>query len=189
MERYMSAAERIARWAISTEVPPKPIVDEYHLKERKVRRVDAGTIEAVHRVEYAGEYTVRFGLPGERAPNGKPVTLNLWIDGKLLQARQIQTKPSGLVYFNPYSEEEMRVYLTEGDHVFRAGFTNDDFVGTLAPADLYDDKKNKFLNAMVFIGPFPSDNIKESRKKILVCDPESGRACVERILSTLARRA
>jgi mono/diheme cytochrome c family protein len=132
MERYMSAAERIARWAISTEVPPKPIVDEYHLKERKVRRVDAGTIEAVHRVEYAGEYTVRFGLPGERAPNGKPVTLNLWIDGKLLQARQIQTKPSGLVYFNPYSEEEMRVYLTEGDHVFRAGFTNDDFVQTLA---------------------------------------------------------
>src|SRR5262249_25647747 len=30
---------------------------------------------------------------------------------------------------------------------------------------------------------------KPSRKKILICDPNSGPACVERILSTLARRA
>src|SRR6185295_14213521 len=95
--------------------------------------------------------------------------------GKLLDAKSIQTKPSGLVYFNPYSEEEMKVYLTEGDHVFRAGFTNDDFVRT--------------LNSIDFVGPFPSDAIKESRKRILVCNPESGRACIERILSTLARRA
>lgn len=189
MERYMSAAERIARWAISTEVPPKPLVDEYHLRDRKIRRVDASTIEALHRVEYAGEYTVRFGLPGERAANAKPVTLNLWIDGQLLQSKQIETKPSGLVYFDPYSEEEMKVYLTEGDHVFRAGFTNDDFVRTLGAADIYNNKKNKFLNSIVFLGPFPSNTVKASRQKVLICDPESGRACVERILSTLARRA
>ena len=83
----------------------------------------------------------------------------------------------------------MKVYLPVGDHVFQAGFTNDDFVKTLAPADFYNNKKNKFLNSMVFIGPFPSNVEKESRKRILVCNPESGRACVERILSTLARRA
>ena len=40
MEKYLSAAERIARWAISTELPPKPIVDEYHQRDRKIRRVD-----------------------------------------------------------------------------------------------------------------------------------------------------
>jgi hypothetical protein len=189
VEKYLSAAERIARWAISTELPPKPLVDEYHLRERKVRRVDPSTIEAIHRVEYAGEYTVRFGLPGERAPDGKPVTLNLWMDGKLLASKPIETRPSGLVYFNPYSEEEVRVYLPVGDHVFRAGFTNDDFVQTLAPRDLYNDRKNKFLNSIVFLGPFPSTVEKESRKRVLVCNPESGRACVERILATLARRA
>jgi hypothetical protein len=189
MERYLSAAERIARWAISTELPPKPIADEYHQRDRKIRRVDSSTVEAIHRVEYAGDYTVRFGLPGERPADAKPVTLNLWMDGKLLASKEIQTKPSGLVYFNPYSEEEVKVYLPVGDHVFRAGFTNDDFVRTLASADLYNDKKNKFFNSIVFIGPFASTVEKESRKRVLVCNPESGRECVERILSTLARRA
>jgi len=189
MERYLSAAERIARWSISTELPPKPIVDEYHQRDRKIRRVDPSTVEAIHRVEYSGDYTVRFGLPGERAPDGKPVTLNLWMDGKLLASKEIQTKPSGLVYFDPYSEEEVKVYLPVGDHVFRAGFTNDDFVKTLAPADLYNNKKNKFLNSIVFVGPFASTVEKESRKRVLICNPESGQACVERILSTLARRA
>jgi hypothetical protein len=189
MEKYLSAAERIARWAISTELPPKPIVDEYHQRDRKLRRVDMSTVEAIHRVEYSGEYTVRFGLPGERAPNGKPVTLNFWMDGKLVTSKEIETRPSGLVYFDPYSEEEVRVHLPVGDHVFRAGFTNDDFVKTLPAADLYNNKKNKFFNSIVFIGPFPSKVEKESRKRVLICDPESGRACVERILSSLAHRA
>jgi hypothetical protein len=189
MEKYLSAAERIARWAISTELPPKPIAEEYHIRDRRIRRVDSGSVEALHRIEFAGDYTVRFGLPGERAPDGKPVTLNLWMDGKLLASKPIETKPSGLVYFNPYSEEEMKVYLPEGDHIFRAGFTNDDFVKTLPAADLYNDKENKFLNSIVFIGPFPSTVEKENRKRILICNPESGRPCIEKILSTLARRA
>src|SRR6185369_7324664 len=189
MEKYLSASERIARWAISTELPPKSIVDEYHQRDRKIRRVDSSTIEAIHRVEYAGDYTVRFGLPGERAADAKPVTLNFWMDGKLLASKQIETRPSGLVYFNPYSEEEVKIYLPEGDHVFRAGFTDDEFVKTVAAADLYNDKKNKFLNSIVFIGPFQSAIVKESRKKILTCDPATGHACVESIISTLAHRA
>jgi cytochrome c553 len=189
MEKYLSAAERIARWAISTEIPPKPLSEDYHLRDRKVRRVDPSTIEAVHRVEYAGDYTVRFGLPGERAQNAKPVTLNLWMDGKLLASKQVETKPSGLVYFDPYSEEEVKVYLPEGDHVFHAGFTNDDVVATLPSADIYNNRKNKFFNSMVFIGPFASTVEKESRKRVIVCNPDSGSACVERILATLARRA
>jgi mono/diheme cytochrome c family protein len=189
MEKYLSAAERIARWAVSIEIPPKPVVDEYHLKERKIRRVDPSTVEAIHRVEYPGEYTIRFGLPGERAPDGKPVTLNLWMDGKLIGSKQIETKPSGLVYFDPYSEEEMQLTLPEGDHVFRAGFTNDDFIKTLPPADVYNNRKNKFLNSIIFIGPARPALDRESRKRVLICDPESGRACVERILSNLARKA
>jgi hypothetical protein len=83
----------------------------------------------------------------------------------------------------------VKIYLPEGDHVFRAGFTNDDFVKTVAAADLYNDKKNKFLNSIVFVGPFQSATVKESRKKILTCDPETGHACVESIISSLAQRA
>jgi hypothetical protein len=42
---------------------------------------------------------------------------------------------------------------------------------------------------MTVIGPFASAGEKPSRKRILVCDPKTGPACVDRILATLARRA
>ena len=67
MERYMAAAERIARWAISTDIPAKPLEVDYRARDRKIRRVDRSTIEAEHRVEFAGDYIVRFGLPGRAA--------------------------------------------------------------------------------------------------------------------------
>ena len=101
----------------------------------------------------------------------------------------VETKPSGLTYFNPYSEEHMKLYLPEGDHVFRAGFIDDPFVKTLGDKELYSDKVNKFFGAMYFVGPYPSKVEKESRKKILICDPKTGVACTQKIISTLARRA
>ncbi len=192
-ERYLGAAERIARWAISTEIPAKPIEADYRARDRRIRRVDRSTIEAEHQVEFAGDYTVRIGLPGERPQvDGKdaaPVTLGLWMDGVLIASKTVETKPSGLVYFDPYSEEELRVYLPEGDHAFRAGFIDDAFIRTLPAADSYDRRKNKFLDSIVFVGPFRSTTVKESRKRILTCDPASGRQCVERIVTNLASRA
>lgn len=190
MERYMIAAERIAARAIGADpLPKKPIEAQYQSRDKTIRRLDASTVEATHRVEWDGEYIVRFGLPGQRDENAKPVTLGFWMDGKLLHTIEVETKPSKLVYFSPYSEEEMRLYLSEGDHVFRAGFINDEFVKSLSEKDLYANKKNKFLSSMTFIGPFPAKVERASRKKVLVCDPNSGRACVAKIVSTLARRA
>ena len=195
MERYLSASERIASWAIAKDnLPAKPLEIGYLAREQRIRRPDRSTIEAEHRVEFAGEYIVRFGLPGERPPvegfDAAPVTLGFWMDGTLLASQTVETRPSGLVYFNPYSEEEMRVYLPEGDHVFRAGFIGDDFVKILpVAADAYSRTKNKFLDAIIFVGPFPTTTEKETRKKVLTCNPESGRACVETIVAGLARRA
>ena len=190
MEKYIAAAERIAARAVGADpLPKKPLEAEYHAKHKTIRRPDVSTIEATHRIEWDGEYIVRIGMPGERAPDAKPVTLGFWMDGKLLHTLTVETKPGKLVYFNPYSEEEIRLYLPEGDHTFRAGFINDEFVKGLSEKDAYSDKKNKFLNMMTFVGPFPAKVEKASRKKILVCDPKTGPACVEKILSMLARRA
>ncbi len=190
MEKYLAAAETVAASAVGANpLPAKPIEAEYHAKEKRIRRLDASTIEAVHRVEWDGEYTIRIGLPGERAPDGKPVTLNFWMDGELLHAMPVETKPSGLVYFDPFSVEEMQLFLPAGDHVFRAGFTDDDFIATLPEKDIYERKKNKYLDSITFVGPFPSDVERPSRKQILICDPKTDSACVERILSRLARRA
>lgn len=190
MEKYMDAAERIAARAIGADpLPKKPLEFEYHTKNRTIRRPARSTIEATHRVDWDAEYLVRIGLPGERAPDGKPVQMGFWMDGKLLHTMEVQTKPSGLVYFNPYSEEQFRVVLPAGDHVFRAGFLNDEFVKTLDDKEVYNDKKNKFLNSIVFVGPYPAKVERASRKRILICDPATGMACVDRIVTTLARRA
>ena len=189
MERYMAAAESIAARAISAGPLPKPIEVQYHNKDKRIRRIDASTIEATHRIDFDGEYLIRFGLPGERAADAKPVTMGFWMDGKLLQSMPVETKPSGLVYFNPYSEEQMRLVLPEGDHVFRAGFIDDPFIAELTPKDYYNNKKNKFFDSITFVGPYASKVEKASRKKILVCDPNSGAACIDRILTTPAHRA
>src|SRR5262249_40721132 len=189
MEKYIEAAERIAARAIGADPLPKPVTAEYHAKNKTIRRLDVSTIEITHRVDFDAEYVVRIGLPGERAADAKPVTMNFWMDGKLLHSMPVETKPSKLVYFNPYSAEEMRLYLPEGDHVFRAGFVNDDFVKGLSDREGYNNKTNKFLESITFEGPFPAKVEKASRKKILVCDPSSGAACVEKIIAALARRA
>jgi hypothetical protein len=190
MEKYLSAAATIARRAVGGDpLPKKPLELQLHMKDKKVRRVDPSTIEGTTHIEFDGEYTIRIGLPGERAKDAAPVKLGFWMDGKLMNTIMAETKPSGLVYFNPYSDETMRLYIPEGDHVFRAGFIDDDFVKTLDAKALYNSKQNKYLESITFVGPYAAAVEKPSRKKILICDPKTGQACVDRILSTLAHRA
>jgi mono/diheme cytochrome c family protein len=190
MQKYIEAAETISSRALGADpLPDKPLEFEYHLKNKTIRRLGRSNIEATHRVDWDGEYEITIGLPGERAKDAAPVEMGFWMDGKLLHKQTVETKPSGLVYFNPYSEERFKVFLPEGDHVFRAGFLNDPFVLTLGDKEVFSDKKNKFLNMIKFTGPYPAKVERASRKKILVCDPATGQACVTKILSTLARRA
>jgi hypothetical protein len=189
MERYLAAAGRVASRAIGADPLPKPLEAQYANKDKKIRRVDFSTIEAKGRIEFDGEYTVRFGLQGERAADAKPVTLAFWMDGKLLHSMPVETKPSKLVYFDPYSEEQMRLFLPEGDHVFRAAFLDDEFVKGLSPKDAYDRKKNKFVDSITFVGPYAPKTPSPSQTKIFICDPNSGAVCVEKIVSNLAHHA
>ena len=189
MEKYLNAAERISARALGLDLlPKKPVEFEYHSKDKKIRRVASSMIEANHRVEWDADYQIEIGLPGERT-KGLPVLLGFWMDGKLIHTQLIETKPSGLVYFNPYSAETFRVTLPAGEHRFRAGFIDDEFVNTLAPADIYKNTKNKYLDMIKFVGPYPSKSAPDSRKAILTCDPNSGMLCVEKIIATLGRRA
>ena len=189
MDRYLAAAARIASRAVGADPVPKPLEAQYANKDKKIRRVDFSTIEASGRIEFDGEYIVRFGLPGERAADARPVTLAFWMDGKLLHSMPVETRPSKLVYFDPYSEEQMRLFLPEGDHVFRAAFLGDDFVKGFNAKDAYDRKKNKYLDSIAFIGPYAPNTPTASQTKIFICDPNSGAACVEKIVSNLAHHA
>jgi len=200
MEEYMAAAEAISRRALGADpLPAKPL--EYKYQSRKdadavvssgsgsMQRLGPAMIEARHRIEWDGEYIVRIGMPGERPQGSAPVTLGIWRDGESIHSMEVETEPSGLVYFNPYSDAETRLYLSAGDSTFRTGFVDDDFTDSMIEKDVYDRDKNKFIDSITFVGPFPSDVEPPSRKKILVCDPASGDECVRRIISTLARRA
>ncbi len=189
MSKYMNAAQRIATRAMGGDPLPKPIEVERSGRNKAITRLDRSTVETTFRVDFDGDYTVRFGLQGERPADAKPVTLAFWVDGKLVQSMSVETKPSKLVYFDPYSEEHMRVHLTEGEHTFRSGFLNDDFIATVAPADLYNRKKNKFVDSLTFVGPYAPEGETASRKKILICDPKTGAVCVQRIVANLASHA
>src|ERR1017187_10143431 len=65
MDRYLAAAARLPSRAVGADPVAKPLEVQYHNKDKRIRRVDASTIEASHRVDFDGEYTIRFGLPGE----------------------------------------------------------------------------------------------------------------------------
>jgi cytochrome c5 len=189
MEKYLTAAERIAARAVYADPLPKPVQAQYGPNQQNIRRVSVTEIEAKHRVDFDGDYTIVIGLPGTRGKGAEPVELGLWMDGRLLQKQLVETKPSDMVAFSPYSDTTIRLYLPEGEHSFRVGFIGDDFVTALPEKDYYNSKKNKWPNTILFSGPFPSTVEKASRKKLLICDPKSGDACVEKILSTVARKA
>ncbi|MBK7926132.1 MAG: DUF1592 domain-containing protein [Bryobacterales bacterium] len=190
MDKYVRAAERISARAIGADpLPKKPLEFEFSGKGLPLRRVDRSTVELTHQVDWDAEYNIIVQLPGERAADAKPVEMAFWMDGKLIHKMWVETKPSKLVYFNPMSVEEFKVTLPEGDHVFRMAFLNDEFVKTLSDKEARDQKKNKYIGAVTFQGPFALPGERASRKKILICDPKTGKACVDKILSTLARRA
>ena len=189
MEKYVSAAERISARALGNVPLPKPVTVSYEVKDHNLRRIDVDTIEAVHRVDFDGDYDIQIGLPGARPADAKPVKLAFWMDGKLLHELTAETKPSKLVYFSPFSEEHFRISLPEGEHVFRAAFVDDDFIRTLPEKDYYRSSVNKYPGTITISGPFASKGEKASRKQILICDPKSGSECMERIVTALARRA
>lgn len=194
MDDYIAAAETISRRAIGADpLPAKPVEAMYDYQGKgnmgKFEQLGPDMVQFRHRLDWDGEYVIRFGLQGERPKGSEPVRLAIWRDGEKLHEILASTEPTELVYFDPYSMEEIRLYLAAGDSTFRVGFIGDDFTDGMDPKDVYDREKNKFVGDVTFVGPFPSDREPPSRKKILICDPASGDACVRNIVASLARRA
>ncbi|MEJ7608430.1 MAG: DUF1587 domain-containing protein [Bryobacteraceae bacterium] len=94
MEKYITAAERIAARATGADPLPKPLTASYSQTNKTIRRLDYSTIEATHRIDFDAEYLIQISLPGERSADAKPVVMALFMDGKLLHKMPIETKPS-----------------------------------------------------------------------------------------------
>ena len=201
-EKYVAAAETIAQRAMRlTRLPAKPIRETYadddNYKEvvpftgtnGAAKRISPNAIEATHRVSFDGEYTVQAGLAGGRPGDPKPVTLALWMDGEILKTKEIPMLAPKGKFFTPYEIVEFKAVLPEGIHTFRLSYLNDPEGDAMNKATALDAKKNKYIQLIGFVGPEKPSEEPESRKKVLVCDPATGPACIEKIVSTLATRA
>jgi Protein of unknown function (DUF1592)/Protein of unknown function (DUF1588)/Protein of unknown function (DUF1587)/Protein of unknown function (DUF1585)/Protein of unknown function (DUF1595) len=189
MQKYLSAAEQIASRAVGGDPLPKPGFVNRH---DRVRKVGDSTIEMKDAVDYDAEYIVKVNLSGHRGATDKPVMLRISVDGKPIKEVEVAVQISAVNRQGGATQrgvEEGRVFLTANEHTFRAEFLNDEFVKTLAAKSKTDNNTNIYPESIEIGGPYPPAQTQAQPKKVLICDPATGPACVDRILTTFAHHA
>jgi mono/diheme cytochrome c family protein len=189
MQKYLSAAEQISSRAVGGDPLPKPST---FIRKDRIRRFDINTIQLTDRIEFDAEYIVRANLIGHRGANDKPVTLLITVDGKPLKTVEVPVQISAVNLqggSTQRSYQEVRTFLSGGEHNFRAEFSLDPGLKDIPKEARFNNNWNIYPETIEIIGPFASAAPHASQKKVLICDPASGTACVERILTALAHRA
>ena len=185
IEKYLKAAERIASAAIGADPLPKPFYFEGRRSDRTVRRIKASTSETTYRTVVNAEYVVRVLLTGSLPEGQSPAPLGFWVDGKLAASKPLTLAPAGGEHTG-----EARIYVEAGEHVIRVGLIGDnvpmvrnqDTPRPVSPPDTLNPE------TISIDGPYPSTVERASRRKVLICDPDNGAVCVDRIITQLARR-
>ena len=133
MERYMVAAERIARTALFGAETRKPTVVRRNSEGRNIKdstEVPASydetgltlpnALHVTHRFPAAGEYVIRAFVGGSRPLASEPVTVALWIDGRRIESRSLNPEESA--NFGGFRQDfagqfvEFRTRLEAGEH-------------------------------------------------------------------------
>jgi hypothetical protein len=189
MQRYLSAAEKIAARAVGGGPLPSPGV---FTRRSRVRKVADGTIELKDVLEYDADYTIRVGVAGHRGDTDPPVTMTIAVDGAPVRTVSVPVqlnavnKQGGATQRAVY---EARVFLPGNEHTFRAAFLNDETLASIPREVRGDASKNVFPEFIELAGPLKPAESHVVKKPVLSCDPATGTKCVHAILATLARRA
>jgi Protein of unknown function (DUF1592)/Protein of unknown function (DUF1588)/Protein of unknown function (DUF1587)/Protein of unknown function (DUF1585)/Protein of unknown function (DUF1595) len=189
MQKYLSVAEKIAARAVGGD--PLPKAGFFSNKER-VRHLPGSCIEVTDILDYDADYIVRANLLGHRGAQGKPVTLVISVDGKPYKTVTVPVQISAVNQQGGATQrgfEEVRVFLTGNQHTFRAEFVDDEELAKIPQGARTNVNQNIFPETIEIAGPLPPAEPHPVQKKILLCDPASGSACVERILTSLTRHA
>ncbi len=189
MQKYLSAAEKIAARAVGGDPFPAP---GFFTRRDRVKKAGDDAIELREILDYDADYTIRISLTGHRKDDDKPVTLVISVDGKPLKTVSVPVQISAVNKQGGATQrgvQEVRVFLTANEHIFRAEFINDSDLEKIPLRSRTDVNANIFPEFIDVGGPFPPADRKLAQKKILTCDPASGAACVKRILSDTARLA
>ncbi len=133
MEKYMTAADRIARIAIFGPAKLEPTLTRLRSDGRRQgdarefpERYDLtglslpNAFHGVHRIPVEGEYAIRVVLGGQRPAGSEPVDVTLWIDER--ETATHKHDPERAATFSDDRQDfggqttEFRVKLTAGDH-------------------------------------------------------------------------
>jgi hypothetical protein len=192
MEKYLAAAEKIARRAIVADAPPKPTREKIEHFPVAGEESPAQNLTAPHPFPVEGDYLVR-GLVNGRH---EALLITLWLDGKEIKTFAVSTDDEAP------RMGEMRLHIPAGEHELRATLLHDDSRPDAEPdpnEEKAKDKKKKpgrdpFVDRFEIIGPYNphARPLTEPHKRIFVCGHAPGQhrpECARLIVAALARRA
>ncbi len=202
MEKYLSAAERIAEEAIVTQPSATATLVKY-LPSRVEGDEDFfpdGAYRVSHSFPFEGEYELqmrvidrRYRPEKDKPPPPMPASgiLAVSLDGRQLKTFEVEA--------DKYERGTFDVTLeaTAGEHEVFAELLSDGMEGISEPKDSKDSYKGErklFVDDFALLGPLKVKPLPltESHRRILICgDPEGGyqAACARQILSRLLLRA
>jgi len=182
MEKYMTAAEKIARTAIFGPEPLQPTLVKVEAARQRIESVTTvpvhydptgldlpNSLHATHRFPVDGEYLFRFHLDGVRPLGSESVRFGLWIDGKKVQT--IDFDPTGNAAFSPDRQDfsgrtvEFRPHIVAGDHWVAATIERM-YEGLPAQYGGPNPSKKQIQPAVFKVPPgFPPERIEAFRKR------------------------
>ncbi len=137
MEKYLAAAEKIARTALFGAGPLKPSLARVQARTGKIQPSPTplhdydltglslpNALHATHRFPVDGEYLLRVLLGGFRPLGSEPIQVGVWIDGQQVQVLDVD--PVGGAAFELDRQDllgkqpEFRTKVTAGEHVLAA---------------------------------------------------------------------
>jgi hypothetical protein len=134
MEKYASAAERVARMALCgppmlqpTLVKHEPWYVDFDLTRGVKTDYDQtglslpSALHVMHRFAVEGDYDVAGLLRGNRPPGSEPLNVAFWVDGKQVQVLPFSIPRTGEV---SGQRKEFRLHVTAGEHWMSASVLN-----------------------------------------------------------------
>lgn len=133
MEKYVAAAEKVARRAIFGAQPLKPTLTRLSPSNRNIKPESTPRFDydetglslpnAVHFNQHflvEADYMFRIVLGGIRPPGADPIEIALWIDGKQIEVKKFD--PVSMASFEAYKQDlngmriDFKTRVTEGTH-------------------------------------------------------------------------
>jgi len=196
MEKFLAAAEEIARRAIVVDAVPKPWQkrlrgDKLISANENVQPLDTGVM-GFHR---EGEATASFDAPAKseyifrvrayaELAGLEPPKLALRVNGKNVEVFQVTNTEKKAIY-------EAKVELEAGAQKLSLAYLNNYNDQTNADPKLRGDR-NVFVGQVEIIGPpQPVAALPESHRRLIMRMPQPGgeHACAEELLGAFAQRA